>query len=523
MESNIFQSRLFAIGVDEVHLLCSWGLDFRPSYQQIGYVRKRFRDDVVMFGLSATLKKGKQFDTVCKFLGFRVGNFKFIRCSNARPDIHLTFRTLRTTQASEDFPDLAWVLTEPGKTLIFCASIQLGFKILVYLWNLQPENSVHGHCIQMYNSLNSAEYNRQTFELLESDSGVHIVIATDKLSVGIDIPDIRTVVILDPKTLDDLWQKAGRVGRDKSKVKDPQVFVYVPRTIMEQRQPGPKKKTSGNKGDKDDSGIDESLRAVINAPCHVSEIDAQYDNQTTYPPCSPACSTCASRPPLAPQTPCTCSGCIPESQTMSSATPKVPPRKPLSLSIRVTREMREFAVERLREFRRSCWLDADELTTGMIPIESYLPDPLIETLIDSLPTFYTRSVLQSVVHDGEIDYGASRTIMAPFTTQSTYVSDRSHELVQILIDLHTQFDGIRARKREEAKARRTLKANSNQRQSGDEEEDSDTASEEESAGPCTSGIKLRIDFRYVSNLNRPDKSDAIRPEKLIFLVHKLLA
>jgi len=138
---------------------------------------------------------------------------------------------------------------------------------------------------------------------------------------------------------------------------------------------------------------------------------------------------------------------------MSSATSKVPPRKPLSLSIWVTREMRELAVECLREFQRLCWLDVDELTTGMIPIESYLPDPLIETLIDSLPTFYTRSMLQSVVHNGEINYRASCTIMVPFTTQSTYVSDCSHELIQILIDLHTQFDGIRTRKREEVKAR----------------------------------------------------------------------
>jgi superfamily II DNA helicase RecQ len=113
--SKDFQSRLFAIGVDEVHLLSSWGLEFRPAYQQIGYVRKRFRDDVVMFGLSATLRNGKQFETVCKFLGFQEGRFKFVRCSNARPDIHLIFRTLRTTLASEDFPDLAWILTEPGQ------------------------------------------------------------------------------------------------------------------------------------------------------------------------------------------------------------------------------------------------------------------------------------------------------------------------------------------------------------------------------------------------------------------------
>ena len=127
---------------------------------------------------------------------------------------------------------------------------------------------------------------------------------------------------------------------------------------------------------------------------------------------------------------------------MSSEKPKLPRQKPLPLSIRVTRKMRELAVQHLTDFRRSCWLDADELTTGMVPMESYMPDPLIETLIDSLPTFYTPSMLQSVVQNGEIDYEASRMIMAPFTTQNTYVSDRSHELVRLLIDLHQQFAKI---------------------------------------------------------------------------------
>ena len=527
--SNIFQSRLFAIGVDEVHLLSSWGLDFRSAYQQIGYIRKRFRDDVVMFGLSATLQKGKQMETVCKFLGFKEGRFKFIRCSNARPDIHLIFRTLRTTLASEDFPDLAWILTEPGKSIIFSSGIHLGFKLLIYLWNLQPENPVHGRCIRMYNSLNSVEFNRQTFELLEGDSGAHVVIATDKLSVGVDIQDIRTVMILDPKTLDDLWQKAGRAGRDKSKVKDPQVVVYIPRTSTERQQLERRvPKNNARRADGNNDGtIDKGLQAVINAACHVSEIDAQYDNQAVYPPCSPAtCSTCASRPPFAPPSSCTCSGCVPEAQPMSSVQPKAPRQKPLPLSIRVTRKMRELAVERLSEFRRSCWLDADELTTGMIPMESYLPDPLIETLINSLPTFYTPSVLQSVEHGGEIDYEACRTLMAPFTTQNTYVSDRSHELVLILMDLHQQFDAIREQNREDAKTRRALKANA--AQDGDEEEDQDTTSEEEfqSARPQSSGssgIKIRIDFRWVLNACGPDESDRTRSEKLRFLIHKVLA
>ena len=71
-------------------------------------------------------------------------------------------------------------------------------------------------------------------------------------------------------------------------MKDPQVFVYVPRTITECRQSSksrPKNKKADGK--KEASDVDESLLAVIHASCHVSEIDVQYDNRAaTYPPCS---------------------------------------------------------------------------------------------------------------------------------------------------------------------------------------------------------------------------------------------
>jgi hypothetical protein len=160
--------------------------------------------------------------------------------------------------------------------------------------------------------------------------------------------------------------------------------------------------------------------------------------------------------------------------------------------------MWELAFKHLRKFWKSCWLDADDVSTGMIPIESYMPDTFIESLINSLPTLYTLPVLQSLVHDGEIDCGEARTTFAPFTAQNSYVANRSHELTQILIDLHHDFDKIRERNRDEAKAKRALKAESRRAQVQVEDEDgelSDLVSEDEPDRRQTSGIKLRIDLR----------------------------
>jgi superfamily II DNA helicase RecQ len=52
IDSKVFQKRLFAIGVDEAHLLCSCDLQFRPAFKEIGFIRSRFRSEVVLFGMT---------------------------------------------------------------------------------------------------------------------------------------------------------------------------------------------------------------------------------------------------------------------------------------------------------------------------------------------------------------------------------------------------------------------------------------------------------------------------------------
>jgi superfamily II DNA helicase RecQ len=51
-----FADRFCSLGVDEIHLLYSWGQSFRVSLQlEIGHVRARCPDHVVMCAVSATV------------------------------------------------------------------------------------------------------------------------------------------------------------------------------------------------------------------------------------------------------------------------------------------------------------------------------------------------------------------------------------------------------------------------------------------------------------------------------------
>ena len=401
LQEKVFKERVFGLIVDEIHLLNTWGAGFRPMFLQIGYVRARFPTEAILMGLTATLRKGRHTDSVLKFLGLDHKKIHLIQRSNARHDVQIIIRTIRANANSEHFPQLDWILRVKGNVLIFCTSIRVGFRLAVYLWHLDPKDAVLRNTIRLYNSLNSPDYNTKTLQLLQANTAAKITISTDKLSVGINVPNFESVVIIDPKDLDDLWQKGGRVGRDRTQVKSPRVIVYIPVNKMTAAQEfvraqslpslqsaAARSKKGKKKFPPDDSNsgsgisdIDPGLARVVTSSCHPSAIDDEYNNPAADPKCGPECTTCAQMPPVSVcEKPCDCSGCAPEDGTLSLArggssiaNPAVR-KKTLPLNIRVTKDMRPAGLTILKHFRQSIWLEADETATGMLPPEAYLPD-----------------------------------------------------------------------------------------------------------------------------------------------------
>lgn len=505
--SSKFRRRLCAIGVDEVHLLDSWGESFRPAFRQIAYIQARFPTHVVMFSMTATLHIGRHTESVCKFLGYQNGNFTLLRRSNARPDIQLLIREWNTTRSSSSYPKLDWILKESGKILIFCPTIRYGFNLAVYIWHLDPRNAVLTQNIRMFNSLNSPDYNRETLELLEGNTNSKITIATDKLSVGVDISDFQTVVIIEPKDLDDLCQKAGRVGRDKTKIKDPKVVVFIPTQTMRDAKAfvetlksnatmieatnntGGTRKRKRKGTQVDEEGVKDGcggLYETIMAPCHVAEINRQYGNPTTDTQCSEACQSCSleSSVPL-PTTPpmCNCSGCIPEK--FPTAVVKQPRKPTIPLRIRVTQDMRKAGKARIHQYRELLWASADERSTGLIPIESYFPDTLIDKIFDAFPTVLSKSTLAEMIEvtNGKVtNLSMATQLLKPFIRSNPALGIRSDELVELLWLIHAEFDQIRDDKKKEARAKREAKKQSQDQNVENEKEVQSSESEEEQAG-----------------------------------------
>ncbi len=230
LKDKTYQARVVALGVDEAHLLNTWGQSFRRDFEQIGLMRTHFDNRPLLIGLTATLQRGPWLRSVCHFLGLHDGQFHLIRRSNMRYDIRFVFRTVRSGARSWAFPELEWVLRGNRRIIIFCPTIALGFRVATYLH--ARSNGLDGleERIRMYNSLNWASYNSETLSFMHDDDRSRVTMATDSLAVGIDVAGTDDIVLYDtvlPPDTDVILQKAGRIrdGRERKS----QVVIYLPK------------------------------------------------------------------------------------------------------------------------------------------------------------------------------------------------------------------------------------------------------------------------------------------------------
>ncbi|KAJ7882639.1 P-loop containing nucleoside triphosphate hydrolase protein, partial [Mycena olivaceomarginata] len=188
-----FFDRVCALGVDEIHLLVMWGISFRKAFTQIGFMRARFRSGIPIIGLTATL------------------------LDDPKPFID-----------GLSFPELAWVLKNNDKTLMFGATISLVFRIKTYLNSLLPPGVDRELRIRTYHSINWSDENIETISLFKSDARCQIIVATNGLAQGTDIPGVKTVIqIGEPESAEMFVQKPGRA---RPGIPNPRAIFYISAT-----------------------------------------------------------------------------------------------------------------------------------------------------------------------------------------------------------------------------------------------------------------------------------------------------
>jgi len=191
------------IVVDESHCISQWGYDFRPSYLRIADLRKLLPEHIPVLALTATATPLVIDDIQDKLL-FRKKNV--LKKSFARENLAYIIR-----HTGNKLEELIHILNKVEGTSI------------VYVRNRKSTQEIAKSLQQAGFSAHffHAGLNRDD-KVMRQDawkSGIcRIIVATNAFGMGIDKPDVRTVIHIDmPGSLEEYFQEAGRAGRDEKK------------------------------------------------------------------------------------------------------------------------------------------------------------------------------------------------------------------------------------------------------------------------------------------------------------------
>ena len=455
-----FTARVCVLGLDETHALDTWGASFRKSYRQIGFMRARMPSRVRIITSSATVRAGATKSNICAFLGFRPGEYRELRRSNVRRNVRPIFRFLTTGIGGWSFPDLDWLVTDEHKTVIFCRTIALGFRMLVHLWNKVPANIDRGTFVRLYNALNWPSYNEQTRQLIRDNPACKLVIATTTFMMGVDIPNIFRVVILgEPESTEEWLQWLGRAQRDVRATSHGECITYLPqkaletaRGIVDGSQPCKAAKASGSSGkpSAQSAHMDRAMARILLAPCKIAEQNCLYENPTSDPQCH--CETCTLRiadirltstdslaNPDNNRPPCACSGpgelgCQPEPQPQLETRSRAKKMNPIPKNQRLTRAMRATGQERFVEFRNSIHRSTKSPTARLLPPVAFFPEPTMKLLLDKFTLITSEDMLRELI------------------TGRLYLLPHAHDLWIVITELRSTFEEMRKQAKSKARS-----------------------------------------------------------------------
>jgi DNA topoisomerase-3 len=189
------------IAIDEAHCISQWGHDFRPDYRMLGQYLPTLRPAPVI-ALTATATPVVQNDIAVQLdlvrpalfiQGFRRDNLA-IEVVEVAPSGR-TALTLELLLEEERRPAIVYTPTRAQAT------------------SVAAELALHFPCAAYHAGLDAVHRKRVQEGFLEG--GIQVMVATIAFGMGIDKPDVRTVIHTAlPGSLEAYYQEIGRAGRD---------------------------------------------------------------------------------------------------------------------------------------------------------------------------------------------------------------------------------------------------------------------------------------------------------------------
>ncbi len=187
------------VAIDEAHCISEWGHDFRPKYLDLKILKEYF-PNTPLIALTATAPKKvkKDIQEILNLDKPTVFQSSYLRKNLSygiyqAQDIHYLVKKILKKQKGSS---IVYVPTRSQTQLWSKYLVSENFTALPY----------HGGM--------DSNTKKKNFESWKSNK-VQVIVATNAFGMGIDKPDVRTVIhTFIPNSIENYFQEAGRAGRD---------------------------------------------------------------------------------------------------------------------------------------------------------------------------------------------------------------------------------------------------------------------------------------------------------------------